>query len=175
MTLFRITLATAALGLAATLPGPSFAGTVSSNAVDMCNGALPGYEGALRKRPLAIANEANANAFVTCSFTNGYNNAGIYDAVVFATNRGDSAATINCTFVNGVVPEVQQYAPDFPLPTYYPVSVELEPGQFAPVAVLAENYGIETFATPLMNVNCSVPPGVELNLVGQDYLEPEEL
>lgn len=173
MPLIRTLIITLALGAAAGMSCQDVeAGTVASNAVDMCNGALPGFEGALRKRPLAIANEGGASAFVTCSFTSGYNMTGIYDAVVFATNRGTSAVNVTCTFVNGVVPEVVQYAPAYPLPTYYPTTVNLVPGQFAPIAITAEAYGLEAFPAPHMNVNCSIPPGVEMNLVGYDYNEP---
>ena len=64
------------------------------------------------------------------------------------------------------------YAPSYPLPTYYPTTVNLAPGQFAPIAITAEAYGLEAFPAPHMNVNCDIPPGVEMNLVGYDYSEP---
>jgi hypothetical protein len=173
MPLTRTLIITLAVGAAAGMScRDAEAGTVASNAVDMCNGALPGFEGALRKRPLAIANEGGVSAFVTCSFTSGYNIMGIYDAVVYATNRSSGAVNVTCTFVNGLVPEVVQIAPTFPLPTYYPVTVALAPGQFAPIAVVADDYGLETFPAPYMNVNCNIPPDVEMNLVGYDYDEP---
>lgn len=172
MSLFRTLIVTLALGAAGMSCPAAQAGSVASNAADACNGALPGFEGALRKRPLGIANEGASSAFVTCSFTNGYNLTGIIDGVVFLTNRRPTAVDVSCTFVNGVVAEARQVNPDLPLPTYFPITITLEAGQFAPAAVYASDYEIETFAMPYMNVNCSIPPGVEMNLVGYDYEEP---
>ncbi len=40
-----------------------------ANATSYCQAALPAFEGAIRKRPLAVQNEGTTNAFVTCSFT----------------------------------------------------------------------------------------------------------
>jgi len=169
----RTTLTTLVVGLAACLSSPqAVAGSLASNAVDSCNGALPGFEGALRKRPLGIANEGAASAFVTCSFTNAYNLSGILDGLVFVTNRRATSVDITCTFVNGLVAEAQQVNPDLPLPTYFVKTVALEAGEFAPVAVFASDYELDAFALPYMNVNCALPSGVEMNLVGYDYSEP---
>lgn len=39
----------------------------TSSAVKVCQGALPAFEGALRKRPKAIQNEGSSAAFVSCA------------------------------------------------------------------------------------------------------------
>lgn len=170
----RTLLTALAVGLAACVSSPdAYAEAVASNATDSCNGALPGFEGALRKRPLGIANEGASSAFVTCSFTNGYNLATILDGVVFVTNRRAAAVDVTCTFVNGVVADAHLSFPSIPLPTYYAKTVNVAPGQFAPVLVLASDYGLEGFPMQYMNVNCNLPSGVEMNLVGYGYEELE--
>lgn len=49
---------------AATLPRVS-----ATNPAGICQGALPAFETAIRKRPLAVQNEGDSTTFVTCSFT----------------------------------------------------------------------------------------------------------
>lgn len=168
---FRLTFATLALALtAAAASGSADASDyVAANAVNMCNGALPSYEGALRKRPLAIANEGTSNAFVTCSFPKGYNAAGNADAVIYMVNRGAATATVNCTFVDGIVAELNPTPP-----AYYATSVDIPAGEPGGIIWNAEDEGVELFS-PYGNVNCSIPPKVELTLVGADYVEPEDL
>jgi len=48
-----------------------------ANAVGRCQGALPNYEGAIRKRPLAVQNEGTGSAFVTCAFLSSCRTGGI--------------------------------------------------------------------------------------------------
>jgi hypothetical protein len=168
---FRLTLAALAVGVIAVATSGSAAAEdyVAANAVSMCNGALPAYEGALRKRPLAIANEGTSSAFVTCSFPKGYNAAGNTDAVVYMVNRGTTDATVSCTFVDGIVAELNPTPP-----AYYAASVDIPAGEPGGIIWTAENEGVEFFS-PYGNVNCSIPPKVELTLVGADYVEPEDL
>ena len=79
----------ASLALAATLSVPDArAGSTVQNAVGNCNGALPGFEGALRKRPLAIANEGTSSAFVSCTLpVNQSESTGVTIAAVGLINR----------------------------------------------------------------------------------------
>lgn len=42
---------------------------MQSGAAGLCQGALPAMDAQLRKRPLAVVNEGNSPAFVTCAFS----------------------------------------------------------------------------------------------------------
>lgn len=124
-------------------------------ATGACNGALPAYEGALRKRPLAVSNEGTTSAFVSCS-TPGDELGLPNDAVgLYFTNNGSTAATVNCTFVDGV---------KFYGVAYRPKSVELAAGQYAPIIWLPSEYTLTTFSR-WANFNCTLPAGVEINEV----------
>lgn len=60
------------VSISAGLAAPAYAAVEdtqdSANAVANCQGALPNYEGNLRKRPLGVINEGTETAFVTCAF-----------------------------------------------------------------------------------------------------------
>ena len=67
--LFAVTTLAAGLG-ATTNARAAVAQTVHyQNATGFCQPALPVFEGNIRKRPTAIANEGTSNAFVSCSMT----------------------------------------------------------------------------------------------------------
>jgi hypothetical protein len=155
--------ATAALCLAAIAPAD--AATVSrtfyQNGGSACTGALPTYEGALRKRPKAIANEGTTGAFITCSaITNDLNSAKPAVAFAYFTNRGASATSVSCTFVNG---------DEFYGSTATPQTLPLASGQFLPMFFVPPS-GPE-FDRFTINLSCSLPPGVELNLFGHNIEE----
>lgn len=68
-------------------------------------GALPAFETQIRKRPLAVQNEGNANSFVTCAFTSqggyGASVTNPTSVVVWVNASGGAEVTINCTGVSG--------------------------------------------------------------------------
>lgn len=143
-----------------------FAATLSAQAVDVtrqpmqtatgvCNGSLPSYEGALRKRPLGIANEGTSSAFISCATAG--NELGLANdaAGLYFTNNGAAPATVNCTFVDGVKFYSSQYRPK---------SVTLNPGQYAPIIWFPAEYQLTTFSR-WANFNCTLPAGVEINEV----------
>lgn len=168
-------IACALVAATATMPAPvQAADFVSGNANNMCNGSLPSFEGALRKRPLAIANEGSAPAFVSCSAPNGYNAAENRDVVATFVNRGATTATVNCTMVDGLAAEHATLNPELPPPGYYPKSVDINPGAVGVMLWTPADEGVAAF-TVYGNLNCSLPPGVEINLVGVDYYEPADL
>jgi len=89
--------------MAALSPQPGHAFRVTAQAVAVCQGALPSFEGAIRKRPLAIQNEGSSNAFVTCALNNTGYNAGttfISTVLIYAQNLNSSSRSITCTAVN---------------------------------------------------------------------------
>lgn len=73
---------------------------LSSPATDICQAALPVYEGLIRKRPLAMTNEGTTTAFVTCSFTR-ITGDWVEDArqVTLHIRLGPDGATFTCTGV----------------------------------------------------------------------------
>lgn len=127
------------------------------NATGACNGALPSFEGALRKRPTAISNEGAANAFVSCSLAGDVINAGNIDLQVGFTNKTDAPVSFACTFVDG-------YAQGFfgAVPVYHPATVALAANAVGAAQWTAEEdmaFGNNA------NVSCVLPPGVEINLL----------
>lgn len=89
--------------LVALAPQPVHAFRVTAQAAAVCQGALPSFEGAIRKRPLAVQNEGSTDAFVTCALNNTGYNAGttfISSFEIYAQNRNSSTRSITCTAVN---------------------------------------------------------------------------
>jgi len=72
-----------------------------SSATGFCQPALPVFDGNIRKRPTAVANEGTSNAFVSCSMpTAGDSSTGITTIVLFFHNRGSTAVTFTCSLVH---------------------------------------------------------------------------
>jgi hypothetical protein len=95
--------AAALAAVVALAPHPASATRVVAHATAICQGALPAFETLVRKRPLAMQNEGDANAFVTCSFNNPGTNAGgsrISSITVYLQNAAAGTRTISCTAVN---------------------------------------------------------------------------
>lgn len=146
--------------------GPAAAATVArqffQNGGSACTGALPTFEGSLRKRPLAIANEGAVAAFVTCSAqANNFN--GVRPTVVFAsaTKRGGAAVTLSCTLVNG---------DSFNGAAYTLASIVLPASESATLQWLPAAPATQLpFAS--VSISCALPPGVEVNYFGHDIAE----
>ena len=129
-----------------------------------CQGALPAFEGALRKRPLAIQNEGTIPAFVTCAFE-GTNSGqpGSKRIRVLLRNFGAAAVDVSCTLVDG--------GPGIFLPTYFTQVTTVAPG---PTTIIfatwtrADNGG-NPYTYPA--VSCNLPPNVAIPAVQRDYDE----
>lgn len=143
---------------------PAHAGTSAANGTAFCQSALPVFDTQIRKRPLGVNNEGNANAFVSCSIPVGYNPGNITNGVIYMTNRNDETVAVTCTLVDGVVADAG--LPD--IPAYYPQAIALLPGEFTPLIWDPADHGLESF-TVYQNYSCILPPGVEINLLGHDY------
>lgn len=132
------------------------------NGGNACTGALPTYEGALRKRPTAIANQGSDFAFVTCSAEGDYLRSTTPTTVVIrVTNRNANSVDLSCTFINGDA----QYGTIF-----IPQTKSLLPGidvQMAwnPVPPAAN------FEKHTVSVSCALPPNVELNSFANKFSE----
>lgn len=161
MSPIRPLLATAALS-ALLLASPARANDWS-NAIDVCQGALPSFDGDLRKRPLGIINEGASTAFVNCSIRAplgqmGGGGTNVSQIILLMTNRSTTAQTVNCTLVDGVAAPF----PSFPA-VYLPKTSTIQPGAFAVVNWFGFETTAERFRLP--NLSCGLPPEVEINIV----------
>jgi len=135
------------------------------NATGACNGALPSFEGAIRKRPTGILNQGTTSAFVSCSVTtDGGMNPGYDTAIVYLVNRGTSSAAVDCTFVNGIAAELSPMVPT----QFYPKTVGIPAGEAVAVSWEASEFELEKFLN-IVNFSCNLPPKVEIALVGATY------
>lgn len=158
-------LAAAVAGIAACVPGAMRAEEIPRtwlvNATGACSGSLPLFEGVLRKRPTGISNDGSSSVFISCSMVGDEVNSGAHYVLANFANRGTDSATVQCTFVDGVVPELGA----FPA-AYYSKAMTLGAGEAGLMSWIPE-WG-ETFS-PLPNLSCILPPGSEINLVGYVY------
>lgn len=155
------------LSLALSAPANAVFHSDGANATGPCNGALPGYEGALRKRPLALRNEGSSNAFVSCSMqSDGGENPGYDSALITFVNRNASSAAIDCTMVAGIVAELGEEAP-----TFYPQTIGIPANTAGVMTWEPADFELQIFDNWL-NFTCNLPPGVEMALVGGTYQSP---
>lgn len=138
-----------------------------ANATGPCNGALPAYEGALRKRPLGLVNEGDRNAFVSCSLQSDSGENPGFDLVVFYfVNRNASSAVVDCTMVSGGAVEVGFE------PTYHPKTLGIPANAAGTMLWEAADYDLPTFHYSI-NASCNLPPGVEMARMGGTYESPD--
>jgi hypothetical protein len=140
-----------AVGIAlAVIAGSSAAATrtiyAQANGAGACQGALPNYEGQIRKRPLAIQNEGSAGAFITCSPVSLQGNAlhGTGHELILINNT-NVTKTVNCTGVSGA--------------NYMPKSVQV-PGNGQASLSWLEADGVGGMNLDTMNMSCLIPPGI---------------
>jgi hypothetical protein len=125
------------------------------NATGACQAALPYYEDAIRKRPLAIQNEGDAGAFVNCSLVGTERSTGgLKEAQVVVTNMSDAPLEVACTLI-GEVTEASM--------TFLPKTVTVPANQSGSAYVLrwdATDIGGTLLKTA--NLSCNVPGGAGL-------------
>lgn len=154
-----------AAGAAAASPGASAVDVereIYQNGGSACTGALPTFEGALRKRPRAIANEGTSTAFISCSMdTDDFAEKPHY-AFVRVGNTSAITQTVTCTLVNGA---------DWEGGTSEVKSVDLASGDSDLITWGAGNPS-ETLDYYTVNFSCALPPGTLLSYAGRMYMEP---
>lgn len=121
---------------------------------DVCQPALPAFDGNIRKRPLAMQNEGTGNAFVTCGFGGVFNGVPSQKTLsVGFTNITGAEIAVSCTLVNALA-GVQN-------PQFFPKSIAVPPAG-APVTLLlwsaTNDNGGTLFTYPA--ASCLLPPGV---------------
>ena len=166
MKTYSIILGSGALAVGLGLSGQASAVTVNRNyfshGTANCQSALPVFDGNIRKRPLAVANEGTTTAFITCdsesinSSASGFSKVGVY----FINRAGTAGLTVNCTLVNGVITAFGSF-----------------PKTTAAIAVgaqdnilwtTADNAGAN-FEAPA--VSCALPAGVDIGAMQFQYPE----
>lgn len=163
-------LLTTALGLAfaagdaqAVTPVHSFI----QNATGACQSALPAFDGQIRKRPLAIQNEGNASAFVSCSLMGTTRSvAGIFTIQVLADNNTASSVTLTCTLVTGLS--------KFGTQQFLPKTITMPANSGGLTNVLGWNRldnGGMFFNNFTVNVSCNLPVGTGLSRISVFFEE----
>lgn len=116
-------LAIAAVACAAAVaPLPASALRIAAHATAACQSALPVFDTQIRKRPLAVQNEGDSNAFVTCSMVNPAASSGINrisGATIHLQNIRSGTRLVSCTAVNSMA------APDPGTPLYLTKTVSV--------------------------------------------------
>ncbi len=161
------TAATAALLLAAPARANDW-----STAVDVCQGALPAFEGSLRKRPLAISNEGTEPAYISCAIRAPLGNlegggTDVNQITVLFTNRASTVQSVSCTLVDGVAAPF----PSFPA-IYLPKTADVPAGGFGVMNWF--DFETEAGRYRLPNLSCALPPGTEINIVQMNTAAAEE-
>jgi hypothetical protein len=100
------------LGVAGQAAAVNVTNVISTQGTARCQGALPNFEGAFRKRPLVYKNEGTASAFVTCAFPiNSGTALGGGDGLdVYFSNDGAADASITCNAVSGYYTGTNEYS-----------------------------------------------------------------
>lgn len=132
----------------------------AQNPTDVCQSALPVFDGQIRKRPKAVQNEGTSGAFITCSWTSQGNfgaDASNPTSVTiwFAVNDGE-ADTVSCTGVNG-------YNTGTNRTFVRTAALAASGGQTSMTFLPADFAGTTTFPSGLFSVSCSLNPGVGIN------------
>lgn len=141
--------------------------TDQQGASGMCQGALAAYNANLRARPLGLANEGTATAFVSCAWQGDdtANGRGSQQIQVVIGNNGTAAATVSCTLVNGF------QAGTFVNATYTTKSATIAAGAAATISWVP---GDITGAPPeirLPALSCQLPPATVIQHTVKSYLE----
>ena len=131
-----------------------------NHASGFCQGALPSFDTNIRKRPLAVANEGSATAFVSCSMGGERNNA-ITEATLHIYNRTSTNVNVSCTLVHGFESASS--------PTFIPKTLSVPANSDAYFQWLPADNGGANFSW--LNWTCALPPGTD---IGYGYIRYDE-
>lgn len=126
-------------------------------ATGACQAALPAYEGQIRKRPLAIANEGTQAAFVSCSLPGNSNALDTNYFGVALRNTRQYGIIMQCTLIEGV---------DSPVganPEYHSKQIALAPGVHTLLTWDKTETGGNMQAQ--VNLSCLVAPGIQIGML----------
>lgn len=137
------------------------------NATGVCQPSLPAYDGTIRKRPLAIANEGGTSAYISCSLprspTAGAGRAtyGPPEVVVRIGNRTAATASMTCTLVSGW---------DAANSVYSSKVITVAPGAWMFGFWNQDDNNGQRILQP--NFNCLLPPGMDVQYFYYNYRVP---
>lgn len=135
-----------------------------TNATGLCQGALPSFEGNLRKRPSGIINTSTTqSAFVSCSTTQNFftpatgGTASVLGLLL--TNPTSASVSFSCTLVTGF-----NYV-GVSSPMQYPKTFVVPAGATSEVQWTAEDDNAGEPFPASLNVSCNLPAGTEIGSV----------
>jgi len=162
--MFRDSIVVSATGLVLVIGASLAAGDVqavtvtrvwSANPSSYCQAALPVFEGAIRKRPLAVQNEGSTNAFITCSMTRNYQTSSVTRFQMYAQTLSGAVTNLSCTFVAGYATgAIQSVVKTVALPAN---------GSQGSLTWEAADFTGGVFPDTQYNLSCNLLPGVGLN------------
>ncbi len=155
-----------ALSLVACLPAARAANVTQTQVMmsaDSCQPALPAFDGSIRKRPLAMANDGTTTAFVTCAFkglgqdahSQGNNLIGIA-----LGSTGGAAVTVTCTLVNGLA-----------TPVFVARTRTVTPGVTNLLFWQPSDFGLVGGGLDRAAMSCSLPPSASVLYTLRSYVE----
>lgn len=127
--------------------------TNGSGAVGNCQAALPAFEGLTRKRPLALVNESESSAFVTCAYTTEEVSINVNSFDTRVSNLSAVPATVSCTAVIG---------DELASANYITKTLTLAPGAGGTLSWGTADNGGLLFAKSVA-LSCNLPPFTGLN------------
>ncbi len=134
-------------------------GRYFQNAAGICQASLPSYEGAIRKRPTAVANEGSSSAFVSCSApTSAESSQGITQVYAVLYNRTAAAIPVTCTYVHNY----QSGG------TIVPKTISVPANSRAFLSWTPADVGA-TSTMSFANFNCALEPGTDVGYVYYFY------
>lgn len=131
---------------------------MGQNATGLCNAMAPATEASLRKFPLSLKNVGTVSNPIACSIPGDQLLPGATTVYVWLRNESaPTAVTVDCIMVDGDTAITGSVS--------YPQSITLQPGELAPNTWNASSFGL-TYFRKRSNLNCTLPPGVSMTLVG---------
>ena len=131
------------------------------NGAGACQAALPAYEGLIRKRPMALANEGAGTAFVTCAPVTLQGVSTSFGHGLYMVNNTASEVTVNCTGVQGARNGVADVS--------VPKSVVLDAGSNGSIYWEVDD-GLDVNNGDSFNMSCGIPAGVGITTVYTNQL-----
>ncbi len=135
----------------------------TGNAPGRCQGALPGFAGTIRMRPLAAANIGTSSVFVTCVWLSDQTNASVGSAGLYARTTGGVDVTLSCTASVG-------YATSTVLYSTKAVTLLADASQSS-IYWDGNDFGGTIDPGQPVAVSCQLPASSELNDMYFNYME----
>lgn len=129
-----------------------------------CQGALPVFETAIRKRPLAVQNESTSAAFITCSFEfdalDAIDNTALLLDTYFSTPGSTAPVNLTCTAISGFQGGTNEFVS---MTTTINNPTPPPPGEFDGNLFWTDSDFAGGLGSGLISISCSLPPGVGIN------------